>query len=94
MLTRLRPLPDRNELYGCVVAVACMAAASEAQEPPYGALVDLARAIREHKVDVYGAAARIRSWRVSRTAGPTVTATWWDLVVKSSGPRSAGGGWP
>lgn len=64
-LIRLRPLPARNELYACMVAVGYMAAASEAMDPPYGALVELAQAIKGYKTNVYETADRIRSWRVT-----------------------------
>lgn len=60
----LRPLPSRNELYGCMIAMAYMAASSEAVDPPHGALVGLAIAVKEYKINVYEAAARIRSWKV------------------------------
>ena len=63
-LIRLRPLPARNELFACMTAVAYMAAASEAIDPPYGALVELAQAIKGYKANVYDAADQLRSWRV------------------------------
>ncbi|MFD4144555.1 toxin Doc [Streptomyces sp. NPDC058572] len=58
---RLRPLPARNALYGAAVAVAYMSAAGEAVDPPYGAMIDLARDIDAGRADGYDAADRIRS---------------------------------
>lgn len=61
---RLRPLPARNALYGAAITVAYMDAAGEAIDPPYGALIDLARDIDAGRSDGYDAADRIRSWRL------------------------------
>ncbi|WP_030372787.1 hypothetical protein [Streptomyces rimosus] len=61
---RLCPLPARNALYGAAIAVAYMDAAGEGIDPPYGALIDLARDIEAGHTDAYDAADRIRSWRV------------------------------
>ncbi|GAB3008093.1 hypothetical protein GCM10023080_087400 [Streptomyces pseudoechinosporeus] len=61
---RLRPLPARNALYGAAVVVAYMDAAGEAIDPPYGALIDLARDVDTGRADGYDAADRIRSWRI------------------------------
>jgi hypothetical protein len=63
-VVRLRPLPARNALFGAAVAVSYMAACGEAVDPPYGALVDLARDLDAGHADAYDAADRIRSWRV------------------------------
>ncbi|MCD0485485.1 toxin Doc [Streptacidiphilus sp. ASG 303] len=63
-LVRLEPLPYRNSLYACQVAVAYMHVCGEGVDPPYGALVDLVRDIQARKADVYQAAERIRSWRI------------------------------
>jgi hypothetical protein len=41
-----------------------MHAAKEGIDPPYGALVELARDVAETKADVFVAADRIRSWRI------------------------------
>ncbi|MDX3239167.1 toxin Doc [Streptomyces sp. ME03-5709C] len=61
---RLRPLPARNALYGAAVATAYMDAAGEGINPPYGALIDLARDIGTGRADGHDTADRIRSWRV------------------------------
>ncbi|MEV7090703.1 toxin Doc [Streptomyces sp. NPDC093085] len=63
-LIRLEPLPYRNSLFACQVAAAYMHASGEGIDPPYGALVDLVRAIQSGKTDVYQAADRIRGWRI------------------------------
>ncbi|WP_439673376.1 toxin Doc [Embleya sp. MST-111070] len=63
-LIRLRPLPARNALFACGVAVAYMAASNQGVDPPYGALVDLARAVDTGKADVYTVAEHLRSWRI------------------------------
>lgn len=63
-IIRLRPLPARNALYGAAIVVAYMDAAGETIDPPYGALLDLARDIDAGRTDGYDAAHRIRSWRI------------------------------
>lgn len=63
-LILLNPLPARNALYGCLIAVRYMAAAGEAIDPPHGALTELTDAVRAERADVYAVAERIRSWRV------------------------------
>ncbi|HSA53960.1 MAG TPA: toxin Doc [Yinghuangia sp.] len=63
-LVRLRPLPARNVLFACGVAIAYMDASGQAVDPPYGELVDLARAIADDTADVFGTAHRLRAWRV------------------------------
>ncbi|SFD74936.1 hypothetical protein SAMN05421773_12741 [Streptomyces aidingensis] len=63
-LLRLRPLPARNALFGAAVAVAYMDASGQGIDPPYGALIDLARDIDTGRADVYDTADRIRSWRI------------------------------
>ncbi|MFJ2116234.1 MULTISPECIES: toxin Doc [unclassified Streptomyces] len=63
-LVRLEPLPYRNSLFACQVAAAYMHASGEGIDPPYGALVELVRAIRSGKASVYQAADRIRGWRI------------------------------
>ncbi|MFF0451430.1 toxin Doc [Streptomyces sp. NPDC004609] len=63
-LVRLQPLPHRNSLYACQVAVAYMHAAGEGIDPPYGALVTLVRDIQSAGTTVYQAADRLRDWRI------------------------------
>ncbi|GAA2991188.1 hypothetical protein Sfulv_01270 [Streptomyces fulvorobeus] len=63
-IIRLRPLPARNALFGTAVAVSYMHAAGEGIDAPYGALIDLAQDLDTGRTDAYGAADRIRSWRI------------------------------
>ncbi|MFE5948681.1 toxin Doc [Streptomyces sp. NPDC056480] len=63
-LIRLQPLPYRNSLFASQVTTAYMHASGEGIDPPYGAMVDLVRAIQESKATVYQAADRIRAWRL------------------------------
>ncbi|WP_310728270.1 toxin Doc [Streptomyces sp. N2A] len=63
-LVRLEPLPYRNSLFACKVAAAYMHASGEGIDPPYGALVELVRAIQSRKADVYQAADQLRAWRI------------------------------
>ncbi|MFH8468542.1 toxin Doc [Streptomyces sp. NPDC017991] len=63
-IVRLEPLPYRNSLYACQVAVAYMHTSAEGIDPPYGALVELVRDIQARKATVYQAADRIRTWRI------------------------------
>ncbi|MEW2526324.1 toxin Doc [Streptomyces sp. NPDC047071] len=63
-LVRLEPLPHRNSLYACQVAVSYMHACGEGIDPAYGALVELVRDIQGRKTTVYQAADRIRGWRL------------------------------
>jgi hypothetical protein len=63
-IVRLEPLPSANPLLGCMVAVAYMQQSGAAIDPPYGALVELAKDIDAKATDVFAAAERIRSWRV------------------------------
>ncbi|MFF2654296.1 toxin Doc [Streptomyces sp. NPDC058045] len=63
-IVRLRPLPARNALFGAGIVVAYMSAAGQTVDPPYGALIDLARDIDAGRTDTYDTADRIRSWRL------------------------------
>jgi hypothetical protein len=63
-IVQLRPLPARNALFGCMVAVAYMDSFGEGMDAPYGVLIELVREIVSGKTDVFGAADRIRSWRI------------------------------
>ncbi|WP_438489368.1 toxin Doc [Streptomyces sp. S186] len=63
-LARLQPLPHRNALYACQVAVAYMHASGEGIDPPHGALVDLVREVRAGRTTVFQAAERLRDWRL------------------------------
>jgi hypothetical protein len=63
-LVLLNPLPARNALYGCLIAVRYMAAAGEAIDPPHGALTALTDAVRAERADVYTVADQLRAWRI------------------------------
>lgn len=63
-LALLKPLPASNTRFACSAAVAYMHISGEGIDPPYGALVDLARDILEGRADVYDAAGSLRSWRI------------------------------
>ena len=63
-LVRLEPLPHRNSLYAAFVAAQYMDQAGEGIDPPYGALSDLVRKIRESRLGVPAVADHLRSWKV------------------------------
>lgn len=63
-LALLKPLPSANARFACATAVAYMFVSDAGIDPPYGALVDLARDLISGKTDVYGAADRLRSWQI------------------------------
>ena len=63
-LALLKPLPASNVRFACATAVAYMHISGEGIDPPYGALVDLARDLLDDRADIYAAADRIRSWRI------------------------------
>ncbi|MBQ0826278.1 toxin Doc [Streptomyces tagetis] len=63
-LALLRPLPAANARFACATAVAYMYASGVGIDPPYGALVDLARDLMAADADVYAAADRLRSWQI------------------------------
>ncbi|MFJ9590406.1 toxin Doc [Streptomyces acidicola] len=63
-IVRLEPLPHRNSLYAAFVAAQCMNQSGEGIDPPYGALSDLVRKIRDTRVGVLAVADQLRSWKV------------------------------
>jgi hypothetical protein len=63
-LLLLRPLPSLNVRFACAVTLAYMHASSEALDAPYGELVELCKDLIGGKDNVFGAADRIRSWRL------------------------------
>lgn len=63
-IVRLEPLPYRNSLYAAFVAAQYMDQSGEGIDPPYGALSDLIRKIRDSRLSVYAVADQIRSWKV------------------------------
>ncbi|MET8681657.1 toxin Doc [Streptomyces sp. NPDC004647] len=63
-IVQLRPLPSRNALFACGIAVAYMHASHEGIDPPYGALIELVKDLQSAESTVYDAAEHIRSWRI------------------------------
>ena len=63
-IVRLEPLPHRNSLYAAFVAAQYMDQSGEGIDPPYGALSDLVRKIRDTRVGVPAVADQLRSWKV------------------------------
>ncbi|MFF6990283.1 toxin Doc [Streptomyces sp. NPDC010273] len=63
-IVRLEPLPHRNSLYAAFVAAQYMGQSGEGIDPPYGALSDLVRKIRDTRVGVLAVADQLRSWKV------------------------------
>ncbi|MEV3907059.1 MULTISPECIES: toxin Doc [Streptomyces] len=63
-IVRLEPLPHRNSLYAAFVAAQYMDQSGEGIDPPYGALSDLVRKIRDTRLRVPEVAERIRSWKI------------------------------
>jgi hypothetical protein len=63
-IVRLEPLPHRNSLYAAFVAAQYMDQSGEGIDPPYGALSDLVRKIRDARLRVPEVAERISSWKI------------------------------
>ncbi|WP_406223941.1 toxin Doc [Streptomyces canus] len=63
-IVRLEPLPHRNSLYAAFVAAQYMDQSGEGIDPPYGALSDLVRKVRDTRLRVPEVAERIRSWKI------------------------------
>ncbi|MER5530473.1 toxin Doc [Streptomyces sp. NPDC002677] len=63
-IVRLEPLPHRNSLYAAFIAAQYMAQAGEGIDPPYGALSDLVRKVRDTRISVQDVADQLRSWRL------------------------------
>ncbi|WP_405512651.1 toxin Doc [Streptomyces canus] len=63
-IVRLEPLPHRNSLYAAFVAAQYMDQSGEGIDPPYGALSDLVRKIRDARLRVPEVAERIRFWKI------------------------------
>ncbi|MEU9413097.1 toxin Doc [Streptomyces sp. NPDC048281] len=63
-IVRLEPLPHRNSLYAAFLAAQYMAQAGEAINPPYGALSDLVRKVRDSRINVQDVADQLRAWRL------------------------------
>jgi hypothetical protein len=63
-IVRLEPLPHRNSLYATFVAAQYMGQSGEGIDPPYGALSELVRKIRDTRVGVLAVADQLRLWKV------------------------------
>ncbi|MEU3506440.1 toxin Doc [Streptomyces longwoodensis] len=63
-VVRLEPLPHRNSLFAAFVAAQYMDQCGEGIDPPYGALSDLVREVRDSRLSIYAVAEALRSWRI------------------------------
>ncbi|MFC9848656.1 toxin Doc [Streptomyces sp. NPDC060223] len=63
-IVRLEPLPHRNSLFAAFIAAQYMDQCGEGIDPPYGALSDLVRKIRDTRLGVLAVADQLRSWKV------------------------------
>ncbi|MEW2001123.1 toxin Doc [Streptomyces coelicoflavus] len=61
----LRPLPTRNELYGYTVALAYLSMHDEQVSTKFELWRELIADIRALRLDSYGVAERLRSWRLA-----------------------------
>ncbi|WP_030685626.1 hypothetical protein [Streptomyces sp. NRRL B-1347] len=63
-IARLEPLPYRNSLFAAFVAAQYMAQSGEGIDPPYGALSDLVRKVRDERMRINTVADALRSWKI------------------------------
>jgi hypothetical protein len=63
-IVRLEPLPRRNSLYAAYIAAQYMDQSGEGIDPPYGALSDLVRKIRDTRIGVQDVADQLRTWKL------------------------------
>ncbi|NEB75984.1 toxin Doc [Streptomyces sp. SID14478] len=63
-IARLEPLPFRNSLFAAAIATQYLHDSGEGVDPPYGALPNLVRKVRDERVSVYAVAEQLRVWRV------------------------------
>ncbi|WP_031038693.1 hypothetical protein [Streptomyces sp. NRRL F-5650] len=63
-IVRLEPLPHRNSLFAAFVTGQYMDQSGEGIDPPYGALSDLIKKVRETRLSIYDVAEALRSWRI------------------------------
>ncbi|MEU3254873.1 toxin Doc [Streptomyces sp. NPDC006997] len=63
-IVRLEPLPHHNSLFAAFVAAQYMDQAGQGIDPPYGALSDLVRKVRETRVPVQAVAEALRGWTI------------------------------
>ncbi|MEU2554636.1 toxin Doc [Streptomyces sp. NPDC014684] len=63
-IVRLEPLPHRNSLFAAFIAAQYMDQSGEGIDPPYGALSDLVRKVRDTRLSVYAVAEALRGWKL------------------------------
>src|SRR3954454_12007115 len=63
-IARLEPLPHGNSLFAAFVAAQYMDQSGEGIDPPYGALSDLVRKVRDARLSVYAVAEALRGWKL------------------------------
>ncbi|MEN2424286.1 toxin Doc [Streptomyces rimosus] len=63
-IVRLEPLPYRNGLFAAIVAAQYMGQSGQGIDPPYGALSELVREVRDGEAKLPAVADRLRSWRI------------------------------
>lgn len=63
-VVRLEPLPHRNSLFAAFVAAQYMDQSGQGIDPPYGALPDLVRKIRDTRLTVQDVADQLRTWKL------------------------------
>ncbi|MFI1168600.1 toxin Doc [Streptomyces sp. NPDC020801] len=63
-IVRLEPLPHRNSLYAAFIAAQYMDQSGEGIDPPYGALSDLVRKLRDTRIGVQDVADQLRAWKL------------------------------
>ncbi|MFC1411721.1 toxin Doc [Streptacidiphilus sp. N1-12] len=63
-ILRLEPLPTMNPVFACMVVGQYMHQSGEGINPPYGAIVELAKEIDDKLAGVFQVAERIRAWKI------------------------------
>ncbi|MDI1455295.1 toxin Doc [Streptomyces sp. ATE26] len=63
-IVRLEPLPHRNSLFAAFLAAQYMDQSGEGIDPPYGALSDLVRKVRDTRLSIYAVAETLRGWKL------------------------------
>lgn len=63
-IVRLEPVPYRNSLDAAFIAAQYMDQSGEGIDPPYGALSDLVRKIRDTRLSVQDVADQLRAWKL------------------------------
>lgn len=63
-IVRLEPLPHRNSLFAAFITGQYMDQSGEGIDPPYGALPDLIRKVRETRLSIYDIIGVLRTWQI------------------------------